>query len=165
MWKGSPPLLNGATFPRGVDTLLGPNFASPLQEAKTEVWWKDVAIVLRKWESFYEQSQVKCSISSKNYKTAHFVEMIIQMGSSSEVAGLQYTTNRPTLLSDPQLFRTKDPLKLSFEKTLALKTGKYTKQVSDESLINASGGKGKIIFSWGVALVLGQYPLDPQLFH
>ena len=43
--------------------------------------------------------------------------------------------------------------------------------MSDESLINASievkeliysGGKGKHIFSWGV---LGQYPLDPQLFH
>ena len=43
--------------------------------------------------------------------------------------------------------------------------------MSDESLINASievkeliysGGKWKNIFSWGV---LGQYPLDPQLFH
>ena len=43
--------------------------------------------------------------------------------------------------------------------------------MSDESLINASievkeliysDGKGKHIFSWGV---LGQYPLDPQLFH
>ena len=65
---------------------------------------------------FHEQSQVKCSISSKNYETAHFVEMIIQMGSSAEVAGLQYTTNQPSLLSDPQLFRTKDPLRLSFEK-------------------------------------------------
>ena len=61
-------------------------------------------------------NKVKCSISSKNYKAANFVEMIIQMGSSAEVAGLQYTTNQPTLLSDPQLFWTKDPLRLSFEK-------------------------------------------------